>query len=605
MRVPLSWLRDFAAIERDPDELADGVLQPRPGRRGRRRGRRAASTASSWPGSSPSGPIPTPTRSSWSTSTPATAARCRSSAAPSTSRSATWSRWPRSAPSCPAAWRSAGARCGASGPTGCCARPAELGLPEPADAADGILVLPPGGGRAGHAAGRGARLGAADVVFDLDISPNRPDALCMAGVARDLAAALGEPWRRPSVPPPVAVDASLGIASVVVEAGDLCPRFTATILEGVPEGPSPAWMGRRLTLAGMRPISVVVDVSNYVMLDVGQPNHAYDLGQLGGDGLLIRRARAGETLVTLDGVSRLLEADDCVICRRPRVWPSDRRHHGRRPGGDRAGDSARSCSRRPGLPPWPSPARQSGSGVALRGQGPIRARRGPGGRRGGGRPLCRAARRRRPSGPTVDVRDAAHLPPATQVRVRTERVNAILGTGHRRRRGGSSAGADRVWAPAGRSGRADRHHPVLAAGHRARDRRHRGGRPHVRLPAGRARTVPPGSRAGPSVSRTANRTAAWSARSWPAPATTRLGPPPSSPPATWSEPVLTAAAVEVENPLDSSESVLRTSLLPGLLKAVRANVDRQDADVRLFEIGHVFDLPRRDRSCRSRPKCSG
>ncbi len=110
------------------------------------------------------------------------------------------------------------------------------------------------------------------------------------------------------------VDPSLGAAVIEVEAGDLCPRFTGTILEGIPEGPSPAWMAWRLTLAGMRPINAVVDVSNYVMLDLGQPNHAYDLEQLGGGGILVRRGRPGEMLTTLDGVDRSLEESDCVIC---------------------------------------------------------------------------------------------------------------------------------------------------------------------------------------------------------------------------------------------------------------------------------------------------
>jgi phenylalanyl-tRNA synthetase beta chain len=136
----------------------------------------------------------------------------------------------------------------------------------------------------------------------------------MAGVARDLAAALGEPWSMPSELPAPPVERALGTATVLVEAGDLCPRFTATVLEGVPNGPSPVKMARRLTLAGMRPINAVVDVSNYVMLDLGQPNHAYDLDRLAGGGLLIRRARPGERLVTLDEVERALEPDDCIIC---------------------------------------------------------------------------------------------------------------------------------------------------------------------------------------------------------------------------------------------------------------------------------------------------
>ncbi|HMC39645.1 MAG TPA: phenylalanine--tRNA ligase subunit beta, partial [Acidimicrobiales bacterium] len=188
----------------------------------------------------------------------------------------------------------------------------ELHLADSPEAAAGLMILAPGSAEPGTPLTKALGIDP-DVVFDLDITPNRPDALCMAGVARDVAAALGEEWHWPAdgAPP---VDAAVGQATIVVEAGDLCPRFTGTVLEGVPDGPSPGWIARRLTLAGMRPINAVVDVSNYVMLDLGQPNHAYDLEQLGGGGLLIRRGREGETLVTLDDVERALTADDCVIC---------------------------------------------------------------------------------------------------------------------------------------------------------------------------------------------------------------------------------------------------------------------------------------------------
>ncbi len=97
-------------------------------------------------------------------------------------------------------------------------------------------------------------------------------------------------------------------------APELSPRFSGTVLSGITVGASPAWLARRLTLCGMRAINNVVDVSNYVMLEFGQPNHAYDLDHLPGRGLVIRRARAGETLVTLDGIERRLASDDCLIC---------------------------------------------------------------------------------------------------------------------------------------------------------------------------------------------------------------------------------------------------------------------------------------------------
>ena len=153
----------------------------------------------------------------------------------------------------------------------------------------------------------------ADVVYDLAIEGNRPDANCVAGVARDAAARHKLPFAVPQ--PTVARTGGAAPTTVVVESPDLCPRFTATAILGVTVGPSPDWVARRLTLAGMRPINNVVDASNYVMLELGQPTHPYDLDALPGHGLLVRAARPGEVVVTLDGVERRLgDGDDCLIC---------------------------------------------------------------------------------------------------------------------------------------------------------------------------------------------------------------------------------------------------------------------------------------------------
>jgi phenylalanyl-tRNA synthetase beta chain len=162
-----------------------------------------------------------------------------------------------------------------------------------------------------------------DVVFDITVEGNRPDAWCMAGIARDLAARLGVPFALPEARvsasgPPVET-----LASAVVEAPDMCPRLTVRVLESVVVGPSPALVARRLTMAGMRPINNVVDASNYVMLELGQPTHPYDLDRLQAPGLLVRRARPGESVTTLDGVERTLgrpgrglgeTGEDCLIC---------------------------------------------------------------------------------------------------------------------------------------------------------------------------------------------------------------------------------------------------------------------------------------------------
>ena len=152
-----------------------------------------------------------------------------------------------------------------------------------------------------------------DWVFDIDVNPNRPDALSVLGVARDLAAWQGVPF---AVPEPVVSESGAEtstLASVDVADTDLCGRFVARVISGVRLGRSPSWLCQRLLAAGMRPINNVVDVSNYVMLELGQPNHTYDLATLPGGAIGVRMARDGEVVETLDGVERRLSADDGVI----------------------------------------------------------------------------------------------------------------------------------------------------------------------------------------------------------------------------------------------------------------------------------------------------
>jgi phenylalanyl-tRNA synthetase beta chain len=182
---------------------------------------------------------------------------------------------------------------------------AELKL---SDDHSGIMILPPD-----TSLGEDIRvvLDLDDIVFDLEITPNRPDAMSIAGVARDLAAALGVPFTFPEPAAPGAID--LPPATLVVEASDRCPRYVA-MTGRVAVAPSPGWMAQRLTKAGMRPISNVVDVTNYVMLERGQPLHAFDLARLGGRGIVVRLAGEGEKITTLDDVERTLSAADLLIC---------------------------------------------------------------------------------------------------------------------------------------------------------------------------------------------------------------------------------------------------------------------------------------------------
>ncbi len=151
-------------------------------------------------------------------------------------------------------------------------------------------------------------------VLELEITPNRPDCLSIYGVAREVHAATGAPLSPPPWLDDPGTNGDVAGVRVDVEAPDLCPRFTARLFEEVKLGPSPAWLKARLTACGQRPINNVVDITNYVMLLTGQPLHAFDFDLVAGGHLIVRRARAGETMFTLDDVQRPLDPDVCVIC---------------------------------------------------------------------------------------------------------------------------------------------------------------------------------------------------------------------------------------------------------------------------------------------------
>ena len=155
---------------------------------------------------------------------------------------------------------------------GMCCSAAELGL---GSDHDGIMILP-----------TDLKLGAplmdqlgiaGDVLWDLEINPNRPDAMSVVGVARDLAARLDVPFSIPKWVTPSTRGSEDIPATVRIDDGSLCPRFCARVIQGITVEPSPLWMQMRLSLLGMRPINSVVDVSNYVMLELGTPNHTYDI----------------------------------------------------------------------------------------------------------------------------------------------------------------------------------------------------------------------------------------------------------------------------------------------------------------------------------------
>jgi phenylalanyl-tRNA synthetase beta chain len=195
---------------------------------------------------------------------------------------------------------------------GMCCAGAEIGF---GDDDEGILIL---NDRVVEGAELGMPLGEAlgieaDVLWDLEVNANRPDAMSVAGVARDLAAALGVPFAFPVHDAPRNDESVDDLLTVEVLDPSLCGRFVATVLRNVTVGTSPVWMQNRLIQLGMRPINSIVDISNYVMLELGQPNHTFDLATVPNGHLRVRRAADGETLTTLDGVERTLTAIDGVI----------------------------------------------------------------------------------------------------------------------------------------------------------------------------------------------------------------------------------------------------------------------------------------------------
>jgi phenylalanyl-tRNA synthetase beta chain len=153
-----------------------------------------------------------------------------------------------------------------------------------------------------------------DKVIEFEITSNRPDCLSIYGLARESAVALGVPLKKLEIRVKEEAGGSASdYASIEIENPGLCPRYSARIVTDVKIGPSPYWMQHRLAAAGMRPINNIVDITNYVMLELGQPMHAFDLSKIAGSKIIVRTAREGEVLITLDGQERKLDTDMLVI----------------------------------------------------------------------------------------------------------------------------------------------------------------------------------------------------------------------------------------------------------------------------------------------------
>jgi phenylalanyl-tRNA synthetase beta chain len=428
-----------------------------------------------------------------------------------------------------------------------------------------------------------------DVVFDLAIEGNRPDANCVAGVARDAAARLGLPFALPEPKVDRTGPPSSELTTVEVDSPDLCPRFTSTAITGVELGPSPDFVQRRLTLAGMRPINNVVDASNYVMLELGQPTHPYDIDRLPGRGLRVREARPGEVVQTLDGVDRVLGVGDCLICD---AQDSPVGIAGIMGGASsEIGDGTTNVLLEAAYFTPMAIARTS-KRLNLRTEASARFERGvdPEGIDRAVARFCELLG----SGVVSDTLDVRiGLEPPAPIRVRTARVNALLGTridderveelltpiGFAVRR--VEAGVVEVVPPTFRPD------VTLEVDVIEEVARHHGY-------ANIARTVPHSPIVGHLTpyqhDRRLVREILVGAGVDEAQTPSLLGPGDHERAGLVSEqPIAAANAMIVE------ESLLRTSLLPGLLRSVAFNVARRSPDVSFFEIGSVFHRPAADR----------
>ncbi|MFR3242597.1 MAG: phenylalanine--tRNA ligase subunit beta [Lachnospira sp.] len=157
-------------------------------------------------------------------------------------------------------------------------------------------------------------LGLDDTVFEYEITNNRVDCYSIIGIAREAAATFRKPFTPPVVTETGNAEDINDYVKVDVEATDLCSRYTARLVKNIKLAPSPKWMQRRLASAGIRPINNIVDITNYVMEEYGQPMHAYDYDTLAGGKIVVRRAKDGEKFMTLDGQERILDSDMLMIC---------------------------------------------------------------------------------------------------------------------------------------------------------------------------------------------------------------------------------------------------------------------------------------------------
>ena len=434
-----------------------------------------------------------------------------------------------------------------------------------------------------------------DVLWELDVGANRPDALSVMGVARDLAAGLGVDFDPPDWSSVENGPNAAELASVEIVDPSLCGRFCARVLRGITIGTSPRWMANRLTALGMRPINSIVDISNYVMLELGQPSHAFDLSRVSGRRLRVRRAGDGESLVTLDGVKRRLAPGDGVIT------DGDDEVIGIAGvmGGASTEISADTAEVLVEMAWWDPPSvSRTAKRLNIPSEAATRFRRGTDWGDNVLRCMNRFAMLAAQSGaqlcPGV-IDERGEVPDRSSLRVRVTRVNSLLGT---------DIGADDMARSLRSIGfGAQLVEDVVGLGAPAEIA--------VSAPTWRwdtatetdvaeevarlhgydkiERTVPTGNEAGGLSQYQKDRRLVREVLV--GAGCDEAQPMPFVAPGALGAVGLSEDGISLSNPVDESESVLRTSLLPGQLRAVAYNQRHFNGDLRFFEIGNVFLAP--------------
>ena len=474
---------------------------------------------------------------------------------------------------------------------GMCCSEIELDM---GDDADGIMIL---NNRVGADAGPGTPLAEAlgmapDVLWDLEVGANRPDALSVMGVARDLAAALGVGFEAPDWSTPASGPEVSEAVDVAIVDPTLCGRFVGRVLHNTPSGPSPAWMANRLIALGQRPINSIVDISNYVMLELGQPSHTFDLGRVSGARIRVRRARDGETVTTLDGVHRSLAAGDGVIA------AGDDGVIGIAGvmGGASTEIDARTSDVLVEMAWWDPPSiSRTAKRLNLSSEAATRFRRGADWGYNVERCMNRFVQLAAELGAGVapgQIDERGDLPDRRPLRVRTSRVNRLLGTslsaaemaGHLRSIG---FGVD-MDAEAGLSDKGTSLDVTIPTWRWDTETETDVAEEVARLHGYEniERTVPTANEAGGLSTYQKDRRLVRDVLVGAGCLETQ--PMPFVAPGALAAVGLPEDGITLSNPVDDSESVLRTSLLPGQLRAVAYNQRHFNGDVRLFEIGHVY-----------------